>query len=119
MGREEVRATLSLREEVGDQDESNHGLSKIIEGRSIPVRPSPFPDLTITDLFISPQKRLMVTLSHLGDDPFIPKDGVLRIFFAGRLKESYLLSILSDQTHLSPRESISLALPIDLIIQPP
>lgn len=114
VGRQEVRTILSLRREVADQDESNNMLSKIFEREVVPVLPPPLPDPAITDLFISPQKRVGVTLANLGEGIFKFEHGNLKLFVDGHLKEEYPLRELTDQEILSPKEKMSLNLPFTL-----
>lgn len=114
VGRQEVRATLSLKREVDDQDESNNMLSKIFEREVVPVLPPPIPDPAITDLFISPKKRVGVTIANLGDGIFELEHGDLKLFVDGHLKKEYPLRELTNQGILSPKGKISLILPYTL-----
>jgi len=78
--------------------------SPIIEA---PKTPPLLPDLTITNLFLNPKKRLAVTLANIGTSPLPMGVGSLKIFVDGQLKESYALGSLSDQPFLQPNESIT------------
>ena len=73
------------------------------------------PDLTITDLFINPKKRLVVTISNIGDDLLPLGAGNLNIFVDGSLKGSYTLGSLANQSILPPKESITIMTPLTLV----
>jgi hypothetical protein len=69
-------------------------------------RAAPLPDLTITDLFFNPKKRLTVTLANVGEGPLPMEAGNLKIFVDGQLKGSYPLSSICDRPSLQPKDSI-------------
>jgi hypothetical protein len=72
-----------------------------------PKAPPLLPDLTITNLFLNPKKRLAVTLANIGTSPLPMGVGSLKIFVDGQLKESYGLNSFSDQSFLQPNENIT------------
>jgi hypothetical protein len=72
-----------------------------------PKEPLHLPDLAITDLFLSPKKRVTVTMSNMGDSPLPMELGNLKIFIEGQIKGSYRLDRLFDQSFLQPKESIT------------
>jgi hypothetical protein len=72
-----------------------------------PKSPSLLPDLTITNLFLNPKKRLAVTLANIGTGPLPIGGGSLKIFIDGKLKESYGLNSLSARPLLQPNENIT------------
>ena len=74
----------------------------------IPKTSSLLPDLTITNLFLNPKKRLAVTLANIGNSPLPMGLGNLKIFMDGKLKGSYRLDSLSDQPFLQPKENVTL-----------
>ncbi len=115
IGRQEVKAILNLRGEMDDQDESNNRLSKIFERKGVPVLPPPLPDLAIMELFISPQKRLGVTLANLGEGVFPMEHGYLNLYVDGQLREVYPIKDLSNQEFLLPQGSLSFLLPLTLV----
>jgi hypothetical protein len=65
------------------------------------------PDLAITDLFLSPKKRVTVTMSNIGNSPLPMELGNLKIFIEGQIKGSYRLNRLFDQSFLQPNENIT------------
>src|SRR3990172_4864526 len=65
------------------------------------------PDLTITNLFLDPKKRLAVTIANVGNSPLPMGFGNLKIFMDGQLKRSYELNNLTDQSFLEPKENIT------------
>lgn len=73
------------------------------------ISPEPIlrPDISITDLFLNPQKGLVITIGNEGNSPFPLRDGSLRIFMDGKLKEAFPLVRFSDQPFLQPKESIA------------
>lgn len=73
------------------------------------------PDITIKNLLLNSQRRLVVTLSNIGESPFPLEVGNLRIFVDGQLKGDYALQSLSGQTSLPPKETITLATPLAII----
>jgi hypothetical protein len=72
------------------------------------------PDLAITNLFLSPKKRLTVTIANIGKSPVPIGLGNLRIYLDGQLKGSYGLNKLSDQPSLQPNEDVTFATPVTI-----
>ena len=81
--------------------------------------PSPqpvlLPDLAITDLSLTPQRKLMVTITNVGEVPLSLGAGNLKVFVDGALKGSYTLESLSGQSVLPIKRSITLTTPLTLI----
>ena len=98
----EVRAVGDDEERVVEEDELNNA-------------PLLLPDFTITDLFINLKKRLVVTISNIGDNLLPLGAGNLNIFVDGSLKGSYTLGSLANQSILPPKESITLMTPLTLV----
>jgi hypothetical protein len=73
----------------------------------VPEAPSLLPDLTITNLFLNPRKRLSVTVANIGNSPLPMGFGNLKIFVDGQIKGSYGLDSLSNQSFLQPKEDIT------------
>ncbi len=115
IGREEVKAILNLKEEMSDRDESNNVMSKIFERKVVKPSPPLLPDLAITELFISPQKRLGGTIANLGEKAFQLEKGSLKLFVEGHLRESYPLRDLLNQDTLLPQGRISFLFPLNLV----
>jgi len=115
LGREEVKVILSLEGEMADQDESNNVMSKVFEREVVPPSPPPLPDLAVTELFITLQKRLGVAIANLGEGVFQMEHGSLHLFVDGYLKEVFPLKDLSHQDFLPPQGRISLLLPVTLV----
>ena len=97
----EVRAVVDDEEKMVEENELSHA-------------PPLLPDLTITDLFINPKKRLIVTIANIGDSSLPLGAGNLNIFVDGSLKGSYTLGSLYDQSIIPPKESISFMTPLTL-----
>jgi hypothetical protein len=72
-----------------------------------PEEPLHLPDIAITDLFLSPKKRVTVTMSNIGNSPLPMELGNLKIFIEGQIKESHRLNRLFDQPFLQPKETIT------------
>jgi len=71
------------------------------------VESLPLPDITITNLFLNPKRGLAVTIANIGNGPLPIGIGNLRILVDGKLKESFSLASLSDQSFLPPKGSIT------------
>lgn len=65
------------------------------------------PDLAVTDLFLTPKKRVTVTIANIGNRPFPMELGNLKILIEGQMKGSYRLNRLSKQSFLQPKETIT------------
>jgi hypothetical protein len=116
----EVIPEVDKQGKVAEEKESQNDFTKDLQKEVAHLTPSPpppiieapktpplLPDLTITNLFLNPKKRLAVTLANIGTSPLPMAAGSLRIFVDGQLKESYALDSLSDQPFLLPNESIT------------
>jgi hypothetical protein len=108
------------REERTKEKEPNDSLQKDLEKEvallTPPAAPPRFeapkeflllPDLTITNLFLNPKKRVAVTIANIGESPLPMGFGNLKIFMDGQLKGSYGLNNLTDQPFLEPKENIT------------
>jgi len=109
--KEEIEKTKELKEEVAKDlgIEVAHLTPPPVPPRlEVPEAPLLLPDLTITNLFLNPKKRLSVTLANIGNSPLPMGLGNLKIFMDGKLKGSYRLDSLSDQLFLQPKENVTL-----------
>jgi len=77
--------------------------------------PALLPDLIITDLFLTPQRKLVVTITNIGDSPLPLGGGSLKVMVDGSLKGIYTLGSLTNQSHLPVKGSISLTTPLALV----
>ena len=111
---------VDKQEEIVEEEESKDDFAKDLEKEvahltppppppiiEVPKTPPPLPDLTITNLFLDPKKRLGVTLANIGTGPLPMGLGSLKIFVDGQLKESHGLNSLSDQPFLQPNKNIT------------
>jgi hypothetical protein len=73
------------------------------------------PDITIKNLLLDSQRRLVVALSNIGESPFPLEVGNLRVFMDGQLKGDYPLQSLSGQTLLCAEETLTLTTPLPII----
>ena len=113
-GRHEVRAVVDNEEKMVEENEGNNVFIKVLGKEKIEVKPL-LPDLTITDLFLNPQRKLVVTIANIGDSPLPLWGGNLKIMVDGSLKGSYTLGSLSDQSFLPMKGSITLTTPLTLV----
>ena len=116
----EVSPDVDEKEKMVEEEESDDYLAKDLGEEVTLLTPPPapprleapgapplLPDLTITNLFLDPKKRLAVTIANIGNSPLPMGFGNLKIFLDGQLKESCGLNSLSDQTFLQPNENIT------------
>jgi hypothetical protein len=121
MERSEVGPDVNKKEKKVVGKESNDSFAKDLGKEVALLTPPPapprseipeasflLPDLTITNLFLNPKKRLAVTLANIGNSPLPMGLGNLKIFMDGKLKGSYRLDSLSDQPFLQPKENVTL-----------
>ncbi len=113
-GRQEVRAVVDNEEGVVEENEANNVLIKVLGKEKLEVKPL-LPDLTITDLFLDPRRKLAVTIANLGDSPLPLGGGNLKIMVDGSLKGSYTLGSLSGQSVLPVKGSVTLTTPLTLV----
>ena len=116
VGRHEVRAFVDNEEKVAEENEVNNVFIKVLGKEILEVKPL-LPDLTITDLFLNPQRKLAVTIANVGDSPLPLGGGNLKIIVDGSLKGSYTLGSLSNQSFLPMKGSITLTTPLTLVGQ--
>jgi len=114
VGRHEVRAVVDNEEKMVEENEGNNVFIKVLGKEKIEVKPL-LPDLTITDLFLNPQRKLVVTIANIGDSPLPLGGGNLKIMVDGSLKGSYTLGSLSDQSVLPMKGRITLTTPLTLV----
>ena len=114
VGKHEVRAIVDLEGMVVEENEENNAFTKIMEKEELEPR-TLLPDLTIADLFLNPRKKLVVTISNIGDSPLPLGGGNLKILVDGSLKGSYTLRSLSDASFLPPKGSITLDTPMTFV----
>ena len=80
----------------------------------VPVEPLLLPNIAITDLFLNPKKRLVISVENRGDASFPLGAGSLKVIVDGQPEGSYPLSSLSDQSFLLPKESLTFAIPLTI-----
>ncbi len=118
--RSQVIPEVDEKEKTVEEEESKDYFAKDLQKEVAHLTPPPappileapkaaplLPDLTITNLFLNPKKRLAVTLANIGTSPLPMGLGNLKIFVDGQLKESYGLNSLTDQPLLQPNENIT------------
>lgn len=72
------------------------------------------PDISVTHLFINPQRKLAVTIMNVGEIPVPLPGGNLKILVDGSLKGSYTLGSLSDQPLLAVKGILTLITPLTI-----
>ena len=65
-----------------EENEGNNVFTKVLGKEKLEIKPL-LPDLTITDLFLNPQRKLAVTIANIGDSPLPLGGGNLKIFVDG------------------------------------
>ena len=132
-GTHSVRAIIDSDDEVLEENESNNILTKILSyemvvrlpppSSSLPPLPSKpevreptllSPEITVTDLSLDPQRRVVVTLANLGQGVFVLRDGTLKVTVDGIPKGSYTLESSSEQDRLLPEESMTIPTSVTL-----
>ncbi len=110
---EKVEIEEDIKEEVPAKEEI---LSLIEEEKEEEVKLAslPPPDLRIDDILINSKKKLVVSITNVGETPLPVESGELNIFVDGALKGSYTLKSLLRQPFLSPHESQFLTTPLTL-----
>ncbi len=114
-GKHEVQAVADLQERIVEENEWNNFLTKVLGKEKIEAKPVLFPNLTITDLFLNPQKRLGVIIANIGDSPIPFGTGNLKVFIDGSLKGNYALKSVSDQSTLPSRGAITFITPLTFV----
>ena len=114
VGRHEVRAVVDNEDQMVEENGANNVFIKVLGKEILEVKPL-LPDLTITDLFLNPQRKLAVTIANVGDSPLPLGGGNLKIIVDGSLKGSYTLGSLSNQSFLPMKGSITLTTPLTLV----
>jgi hypothetical protein len=114
VGKHEVRAVLDKEEKTVEKEELSKVFPKVSGKETLEVKPL-LPDLAITDLFLTPQKEVAVTIANSGDSPLPLGDGNLKILLDGSLKGSYALRTLSGQSSLPVKGTMTLTTPLVLV----
>jgi archaellum component FlaG (FlaF/FlaG flagellin family) len=114
IGRHEVRVFVDNEAKIVEENEWNNVFVKVLGREKFEVKPL-LPDLTITDLFLNPRRKLVVTIANIGDSPLPLEGGNLKIVVDGSLKGTYTLASLSDQSFLSAKGSLTLTTPLTLV----
>ena len=114
VGRHEIRVIIDNEKKMVEENEANNVFTKILGKEKLEVEPL-LPDLSITDLFLNPQRKLAVTIANSGDSPLPLGGGNLKIMVDGSLKGSYTLGSLSNQLFLPVKGSITLTTPLTLV----
>ena len=115
VGKHEVRVIVDNEERIHEENEWNNVLTRVLGIEKVEVKAPVLPDLTITDLFINPQRKLVVIIANIGESPLPLSPGSLKVFVDGNLKGSYTLGSLSDQSVLPVKGSITLTTPVALV----
>ena len=110
VGRHEVRAVLDKEEKTVEENKLSNVSPKVLGKEKLEAKPL-LPDLTITDLFLTPRRELAVVISNFGDSPLFLQEGNLKIRVDGALKGSYTLGSLSDQSFLPVKGTMTLTTP--------
>jgi hypothetical protein len=97
-----------------EENEANNVFVKVLGKEKLEVKPL-LPDLSITDLFLNPRRKLAITIANNGDGPLPLGGGNLKIMVDGALKGSYTLGSLSDQSFLPSKGNITLTTPLTLV----
>jgi len=113
VGRHDVQAVLDKGEKTVEEDSLSNVSPKVL-GKEKAETKSLLPGLRITDLFLSAQGKLSVTLANLGDSSFPLRAGNLRIFIDGLPGASYPIGSLSDHVFLAPKENLIVTTPLTL-----
>jgi archaellum component FlaG (FlaF/FlaG flagellin family) len=113
VGKHEVRAVLDKEEKMVEENELSNVFPKVLGKETSETKPL-LPDLSITDLFLNPQRKLSVTITNIGDRPLPLKVGNMKIFVDGLPKGSYPLENLSDQPFLPPKGNVTFTTPLIL-----
>ncbi len=113
VGKREVRAVLDKEEKTVEGSELRNVFPKILGKEKFEAKPL-LPDLVVTDLFLTPQKKLAVTIANFGDSPLALGEGNLKIIVDGYPKGSYALRSLSDQSSLPVKGTMTLTTPFIL-----
>lgn len=114
-GKQEVRATLDQEERFVEENDLNNSLAKSLGKEKIEVKPPLLPDLALADLFVTPQRKLAVIISNIGEAPLPLSGGTLKVRVDGSLKGIYTLGSLSNQSNLAMKGSLTLTTPLTLI----
>jgi archaellum component FlaG (FlaF/FlaG flagellin family) len=110
----EVRVIIDNEGKMLEKNEANNVFTKILGKGKLEIE-SLLPDLTITNLFFNPQRKLAVTIANIGDSPLPLGGGNLKIMVDGSLKGIYTLGSLSDQSFIPPRGNITFVTPLILV----
>ena len=130
-GTHRVMAVVDSDRAFPEIDESNNILTKVLSyRRAVPLPPGlpppppksekpsellSYPDLTISRLDLSPDRKLVVHIVNIGNEPFPLREATVRIFVDGILKGRYPLGSPSERSHLSPKEEILITTSVAII----
>ena len=130
-GTHRVMAVVDSDRAVPEIDESNNILTKVLSYRSAvpwppglslsppkPEEPSEllaYPDLTISHLDLSPDRKVAIHIVNIGNESFPLWEATVRIFVDGILKGSYPLGSPTERSHLSPKGEILITTSVVII----
>ncbi len=112
-GRHEVRAVLDA-EDMIEENQENNILARFLGEEKKEVK-FLVPDLAVTHLFLSPQRKLAVTITNVGESSLPLARGNLKIIVDGSLKGSYTMGSLTDQSFLPVKSSLTLITPLTIV----
>jgi archaellum component FlaG (FlaF/FlaG flagellin family) len=114
IGRHEVRVILDNEGRIVEENETNNVMAKVLGIEKVEVKPPLLPDLAITDLYLTPQGKLVVIITNVGEGPLPFGAGNMKVFVDGALKGSYTLGSLSGQSVLPMKGAITLTTPLTI-----
>jgi archaellum component FlaG (FlaF/FlaG flagellin family) len=130
-GTHRVMAVVDSDRALPEIDESNNILTKVLSyRRAVPLPPGlpppppkpeessellSYPDLTISHLDLSPDRKLVIHIVNIGNEPFPLREATVRIFVDGILKGSYPLASPMEKSHLFPKEEILMTTSVAII----
>jgi hypothetical protein len=73
------------------------------------------PDIALSKLWLTPQRKLAVLITNIGDAPLPTEVANLKIFVDGQLKGHYNLKNIADQSSLPPGLSVAFTTPLTIV----
>ncbi len=129
-----VMAVVESDRSLPEGDESNNILRKVLSYRKPfalrleppppsppppkseePSQPPSYPDLAITDLSLSPERKLAIHIVNVGTEFFPIRQGTVRVFVDGVLRGSYPLETRKGRSRLLPQEEMILTTSLTVV----